>query len=266
MTGNGVRPPRLRLRLMEQGALFEIGGLLAASPALRLIGRGDRHPVLVLPGFTASDLSTAPLRATIRGQGYWAHGWRLGRNIGPTSRIVDGLFERLEAIHGRHGRPVSLVGWSLGGIYARHLARTHPEMVRQIISLGSPFRMVEGDRSAAQPIWDSVSHLHDSELDLLAETEDERTPLEVPATAIYTRTDGVVRWYTCIERPGRMSESIEVFGSHSGLGVNPAVVWAVLDRLSQPEDGWRHFQAPWFLRHLYPLPAAWQASGTPAAA
>lgn len=250
---------------MEQGALFEIGGLLAASPALRLVGRGDRHPVLVLPGFTASDLSTVPLRATIRGQGYWAHGWRLGRNIGPTTRIVDGLSARLEAIHGRHDRPVSLVGWSLGGIYARHLARTHPDQVRQVITLGSPFRMVDGDRSAAQPLWDSLRHLHDGELDLLAEREDQRPPLQVPATAIYTRTDGVVRWHTCIERPGPRSESIEVFGSHSGLGVNPAAVWAVLDRLRQPVDRWRHFQAPWFLRHLYPLAAAWHGDEAAAA-
>ncbi|MEM8904052.1 MAG: alpha/beta hydrolase [Actinomycetota bacterium] len=262
----GIRPPRRVLQLMESSALFEIGGLVAASPMLRLLGRGDRHPVLVLPGFTASDRSTVPLRSTIRLQGYWAHGWGLGRNIGPSARIIDGMRDRLEQLHGRHGRKVSLVGWSLGGIYARQLAREQPDMVRQVITLGSPFRMVDGDRSAAQGIWDSLSHLHDGDLDLLEVAEHERGPLPVPATAIYTRTDGVVRWFTCIETPGRHRESIEVFGSHSGLGVNPSVVYAVLDRLSQREGSWQEFQPPWFLRHLYPHPATYRVGEDLAAA
>ncbi|MEO1062955.1 MAG: alpha/beta hydrolase [Actinomycetota bacterium] len=261
-----IRPPRRMLQVMESSALFEIGGFFAASPLLRLLGRGDRHPVLVLPGFTASDRSTVPLRSTIRLQGYWAHGWGLGRNIGPSARIIDGMRDRLDQLHGRHGRKVSLVGWSLGGIYARHLARERPDAVRQVITLGSPFRMIDGDRSAAQPIWESLSHLHDGEIDILQVAEEEREPLPVPATAIYTRTDGVVRWFTCIEEPGRHRESIEVFGSHSGLGVNPSVVYAVLDRLGQGEGSWQEFQPPWYLRHLYPHPATYRAGEDLAAA
>lgn len=98
--------------------MFELGAAVAAAPWLRLIGRGDNHPVLILPGFLADDPSTAPLRYILRGQGYWVHGWQLGRNLGPTAHVVDGLIERLHALHDRHDAPVSLVGWSLGGIYS----------------------------------------------------------------------------------------------------------------------------------------------------
>ena len=144
-----VRAPSPALQALEQFAVLEYGALVAASPFLRVAGRGDRHPVLVLPGFTASDRSTAPLRAFLRTHGYWVHGWGLGRNMGPTAAIVDGIEQRLVTLHQRHGVKVSLVGWSLGGIYARELARLHPESVRQVITLGSPFRLRDGDRSSA---------------------------------------------------------------------------------------------------------------------
>ncbi len=254
----GVAAPSNWLTALEARALFELGAMAAASPLLRLIGRGDEHPVLVLPGFTADDRSTVPLRALLRGQGYWTHGWRLGRNMGPTPRVVDGLLDRLATLHSRHGRTVSLVGWSLGGIFARALARERPEWVRLVITLGSPFRMVEGDRSAASGIWDSVRDAHAHELVQLQERERDRPPLSVPATSIYTRTDGIVRWWLCLEDEGRHRENIEVVGSHSGLGFNPAVALAVSDRLAQPADDWRPFHpSPW-LRHLYPLPARWR--------
>lgn len=248
--------PSPLLTLMEGRALFEIGALQAASPLLRLTGRGDRHPVLVLPGFTADDRSTAALRGLLRAQGYWTHGWGLGRNMGPTPRVVEGMLDRFAQLHERHGRKVSLVGWSLGGVFARELARTAPDAVRQVITLGSPFRMGAGDRSAASPLWDSLQRHHEIGLDDRV-PEHEREPLAMPATAIYTRTDGVVNWWHCVEATGAMRESIEVRGSHSGLGFNPAVAYAVLDRLAQPEDNWRPFHAPLWLRSSFPRPEAW---------
>lgn len=248
--------PSPLLTMLEGRALFEVGALQAASPLLRLAGRGDRHPVLVLPGFTADDRSTRPLRQLLRAQGYWTHGWGLGRNLGPTPGVVDALLTRFDQVHQRHGRPVSLVGWSLGGVFARELARTFPDAVRQVITLGSPFRMTAGDRSAASPLWDQLAPRHEGGLDE-REPEHEREPLAVPATAIYTRTDGVVNWWQCIEAEGPFRENIEVRGSHSGLGFNPAVAYAVLDRLAQPDDDWRPFHAPVWLRRSFPRPEAW---------
>jgi pimeloyl-ACP methyl ester carboxylesterase len=252
-----IQPPHALRRLGESRAVFELYAFMAASPMLRLAGRGDRHPVLVLPGFTASDRSTEPLRWVLRSQGYWTHGWRLGTNLGPTERVVDGLYRRLEQLHRRHGQRISLVGWSLGGIYARELARRYPDEVRQVITLGSPFRMTLRDRSAASPIVDRLSDRFNAEVMGFALAEPDKPPLPVPSTAVYTRDDGVVRWHTCIDTESERSENIRVRGSHSGLGWNPAAVYAVSDRLAQPAERWRRFRAPLALRHLYPPSSSW---------
>ena len=247
-------------RLAESRAWFELGAFAAAAPLLRLVGRGDRHPVLVLPGFTASDRSTVPLRSTLQAQGYWVHGWRLGQNLGPTDQVLDGMHERLRELHRRHGRPVSLIGWSLGGIYARELAREQPEAVRQVVTLGSPFRMTLADRSGASGLWDTLKPAFSTRLLRMAMAEIDKPPLRVPSTAVYTRTDGVVRWHTCIDAESDTHENIEVRGSHSGLGWNPAVLLAVADRLSQREGQWKRFTPPCSLRAWYPEPASWQAA------
>jgi pimeloyl-ACP methyl ester carboxylesterase len=193
------------------------------------LGRSDGHPVLILPGLAADDWSTAPLRWAVRSQGYWAHGWRLGRNVGPTARVVAGLRVRVEQLRRAHGRRVSVVGWSLGGVNARALARERPQLVRQVITLGSPYRSYEN----SPPL------------------------LAVPATSIYTRTDGVTSWELCIDRAGPRAENIEVYGTHIGLGVNPTVILAVLDRLGQPEDDWSPFRPPWWAHCSYPEPESW---------
>ena len=155
--GRAVDAPKKLLTLLEGRAPFELGAFVAATPALRMLGRGDSHPVLVLPGFTGNDRSTAPLRWWLKSQGYWSHGWGLGANIGPSERIVHGMRERLDQLASRHDRKVTLIGWSLGGVYARILAREAPDQVRQVITLGSPFRMREGDDSAASDLWEQFN-------------------------------------------------------------------------------------------------------------
>ena len=253
-----VRPPSRHLQALEMAWLpAEAAGFWALRPMLRRLGGGDQHPVLLLPGFGTDDGSTVPLRWALRGQGYWAHAWRLGRNIGPTAKIVDGMQQRLVDLHAEHGRTVTLIGQSLGGVYGRLLAREHPAAVRQVITLGSPYRMVEGDRSGAERAWKKVQHLHDGELPHVGMREEDRPPLQVPATSIYSRADGVARWQTCIDVVREHAENIEVRGSHIGMGVNPAVVVAVLDRLAQPEGDWRPFAPPPGLRAWYPRPASW---------
>jgi pimeloyl-ACP methyl ester carboxylesterase len=251
-----LAPPARRLMMLEQRAVFELGALVAGAPLLRMVGRGDRHPVLVMPGFTASDQSTAALRYLIRSWGYWAHGWGLGPNVGPTAEKLAGIRDRLEALHSRHGARVSLVGWSLGGLYARYLARQMPEMVRNVITLGSPLQMTQGDRSSASGIADRRQHLFDPAFIKMADYE--RGPLPVPSTAVYTRTDGVVRWQVCLDIADERHENVEVRGSHIGLGINPAVLYVIADRLGQPEGTWRPFRPPLALRPLYPKPASWE--------
>lgn len=257
-----VRAPSWHRQVHEAIWPLELAGLAAMRLPCELLALGDGHPVLVLPGFTASDDSTLPLRWMLNSRGYTAEGWGLGRNVGPTRRIVDGVRQKLDALHQRDGERVSIVGWSLGGIYARLLARERPELVRQVITLGSPYRMAVGDRSTASALWERIEHLHDGDLPVAGFSEAERPPLTVPATSIYTRDDGVVRWQLCIDEtgptaPNPRAENIEVYGTHIGLGVNPSVILAVLDRLALPEDEWRPFRPPLGLRPWYPTPASW---------
>jgi pimeloyl-ACP methyl ester carboxylesterase len=252
-----LRPPSWSRLVGEQLAVFEYGLLFTTAPMLSLGHRGDGRPVLVVPGFTGSDYSTWPLRAFLRNKGYFVHGWDLGANVGPRRRIVDGIDSRLTAIARRHGTTVSLIGWSLGGIYARELARSRPEAVRQVIALASPFRFRSGDRSFASPLYDVLAPRTEVFAGRLI-PEESRPPLPVPATSIYSRTDGVVRWHACVDTAGANCENIEVFGTHSGMGVNIAALIAISDRLAQPEGQWAPFKPPAALRYLFPKPASWR--------
>lgn len=248
-----TRAPAAWLRVLESRAVLEMGAGAVATPWLRRAARGDGHPVLVLPGFLTDDRATAALRFTLQGQGYAVSGWGAGRNLGPTPDTVDAMRERLQELHGRHNRPVSIVGLSLGGLYARRLAQRVPEMIRQVITLGSPFRMSPDDRSALSPVFERLRPTFVPVDESLPPLDGSHLP--VPATSIYTRTDGVVRWWQCLESEGPGRENIEVRGSHSGLGFNPAAVYAVGDRLAQPADAWRPFRRPAGSGALFPTPA-----------
>lgn len=218
--------------------------------------------MLVLPGFTASDRTTTVLRMQLRAWGYWAHGWDQGRNWGPTPAVIEGIVARLHELHRRHGQKVSLIGWSLGGIYARELARQFPGEVRSVISLGSPYRINQDDRSTLSPLTDRIRPTFERRLPRAPWLAEERKPrLTVPATSIYSRTDGIVRWHLCIDRVTPTAENIEVRGSHTGLVVNPAVLYAIGDRLSQPADRWRPFEPPRPLRRFFPTSADWSPDG-----
>jgi pimeloyl-ACP methyl ester carboxylesterase len=236
------RPPLCLFMLEGQRALLELASLLPAAPWLGLAPRGDGHPVLVLPGFTASDVSTVALRRYLRRLGYHVHGWRLGRNLGFRGElwaIERSLTQRIENLYHRHGCKLSLVGWSLGGIYAREIARAMPARIRQVITLGSPFAS-RGYGSNVRGLYELVTgrRVADHDPEMMARLED---PPPVPATAILSRTDGVAHWKGCRERPAFHTDNIEVHGSHCGLGFNPAVFFAIADRLAQDEDGWRPF-------------------------
>ena len=232
-----TRPPARHLMLMELRAVWELGAYFTLGPLLRRALRGDGHPVLVLPGMLASDTSTVPLRAFLRDRGYHVHGWKLGPNHGPRPGAEERMQERLAELFERHGRKVSLIGWSLGGVFARELARRTPEQVRSVITLGSPF----AGSPKASNAWKVYERVSGSKAEPQPQRGDMGRPMPVPATAIYSRSDGIVNWRGCLEREGPQAENIEIDGSHCGLGHNPAVLFAIADRLAQPEDQWRHF-------------------------
>jgi pimeloyl-ACP methyl ester carboxylesterase len=234
-TKRRLRPPGLILMLAEVRALLEFNASILLSPLLMRAPRGDGHPVLALPGFLASDLSMAPMRRYLSELGYEAHAWRMGRNLGGLGRMRDLLRARLAEIHAASGRKVSVVGWSLGGVYARDLALQAPEMVRYVVTLGSPFANDVRATNATR-LYEALSGERVEDFAKEREAIAGDLPVQVPATSIYSRADGIVNWRTCLLRPSDRAENIEVrLASHVGLGVNPAALWAVADRLAQPE-------------------------------
>src|SRR5665213_1419836 len=234
-----LRAPGIPLLLAEARGIFEFNASLLLSPLLMRAPRGDGHPVLTLPGFLATDISMAPMRRYLMELGYDAYAWKMGRNVGGFARMRAALRDRLAEIHAATGRKVTIVGWSLGGIYARDLALQAPELVRYVVTLGSPFA---GDVRAtnATRLYEAMSGEaveHDSALRKAIAGD-----LPVPTSSIYSRADGIVNWRTCILRASATAENIEVhLGSHVGLGVNAAALWAVADRLAQPEGQFVQF-------------------------
>ena len=236
------RPPSDLLALTEAPrALLEFASFLVLRPAMAFLPRGDGHPVLVLPGFMASDSSTVPLRNLLIDLGYDAVGWELGRNVQITNARVKAMSDSLLSHYERSGRTVSLVGWSLGGLLARELAKLHPEMVRQVVSLGSPLTADRGI-SRVRRLFEALNgtvpeaQRHGHFLDIEA-------PPPVPSTSVFTKSDGVVHWRGSIQPEGPERENVEVLASHIGLGVNPSVMWLIANRLAQPEGEWAPFEA-----------------------
>jgi len=246
-----TEPPPPHLLLWEARAICAHAAFVGAFPWLRLLlPAGDGHPVMVLPGLAASDVSTAPLRAFLRSRGYAAYGWDLGRNLGLRPGLTARKLMRLREIRERHGRKVSLIGWSLGGIFAREVAKELPDDVRQVITLGSPFK----GHPKANRAWRLYEFLAGHSVDearLGASTSS--APL-VPTTSIFSRSDGVVAWQCCMEDDRAHTENVEVRASHFGLGAHPAALYAIADRLSQPEGRWLPFDRSGLRRLVFPDP------------
>ena len=234
-----LAPPSKLLLLLEGRAAGELLTTFALRRWLNRQPDGDGHPVLLLPGFLASDFSTRPLRRFLRDRGYWAHRWKLGRNLGPKDGLEEAMIERLDEVNQRHGRRVSVVGWSLGGVYARVMANRLPERVRSVISLGSPFAR-DTRANNSWRLYEAITGDRLDEVDPERLAEVRRTP-PVPTTSIFSRSDGVCAWRSALEVDGPRSESVQVPGSHLGLGFNPLVLYVVADRLCQPVNGWQPF-------------------------
>jgi alpha-beta hydrolase superfamily lysophospholipase len=200
---------------------------------------GDGHPVVVYPGLGAGPLTTAHLRRYLKEAGFLVHDWEGGVNTGPEGSFDDWLGQLEERLHGlyeRHRRTVSLIGWSLGGVYAREIAKRSPQRVRQVITLATPFAALAQGNHAGTVF--KLINRDKAQLAPHLEARFRECP-PVPTTSIYSRTDGIVSWRGCIERNTGRSESVEVHTSHLGMVSHPQVLRIIVDRLAQPEGQWR---------------------------
>lgn len=239
-TSTVKRPSAFWLATEIGRAITEVGISLPFRKWFKTESNGDGHPVLVLPGFMASDVSTAPLRKYLIKNGYNAIPWDIGRNIANVEHL-DLLVEKIENLYEETGQKISLIGWSLGGVYARQIAKERPNMIRQLITLGSPFRGVDQPNNAAWLYDLLVERKKIAEVapQLLKEFP---KPAPVPTTAIYSKEDGIVPWEMCMEEEETYyRQNIQVRGSHLGLGVNPTVLKIVTDRLQYTEATWQPF-------------------------
>jgi pimeloyl-ACP methyl ester carboxylesterase len=251
-----ARPPRLIYSLIEGRAFLEMALLPALLPVLSTTPLGDGHPVLLVPGFTAGDATMVGLKLFLQSRGYHVETWGLGQNTGFKLKFSQALEQKVRFLHHKHRRKVSIVGWSLGGVYGFYAAHSAPECVRSVISLGSPMRFSADNfntrlfvravyRYFAHPMG-PVAHLAHVRGKVL------KSPPPMPSTCIYSMTDGVVPPQAArLDTTEGEHENIWVPGSHLGLGFNAAVLYIVADRLAQPEGDWRPFRIDGRLGTLY---------------
>jgi hypothetical protein len=246
-----IEAPPLWLLALETRAWWEFwAGVVAYKPLQHLVPQGDGHPVLVIPGLGASDTSTAFLRHFLDGLGYATYPWGLGRNKGMKEEDAKLMQQRLSFIHDRHEQKVSVIGQSLGGVFARELARMDPDMVRQIITLGSPF--------TGHPLASTGTHFYEwlsgdrfEDMDFNQHLGMRIKP-PVPTTSVYSKLDGVVAWECSIEEGRPEGESINLRGnSHIGMSSSPSALYLIAERLAQPEDGWQPFEPSGLAKLFY---------------
>lgn len=245
-----LQPPDSSGVIREARGLIELPRLLLRFPSLARQPRGHGHGVLVLPGYGAGDGSTVLLKTYLRMLGYSAHGWRMGRNSGNVPGLFPRLLRRLASIARRNNGNVTLVGWSMGGYLARELGRERPDLVRRVITLGTP--VIGG------PKYTVVAHSYRRrgvDVDAIAAEVDARNRISllIPVTAIYSRTDNIVAWRACIDAATADVEHVEVRTTHLGFGFSPDVYQIIAQRLAQdapvPSRPARHRHTHRLLRH-----------------
>lgn len=248
------KPPHRFWTMSEGRAMFELGAFYAMRPLMAALPRGDGHAVMTLPGFMATNSSTVPMRGLLRSLGYDAHGWDSGRNVRVNEELISKLEAQLDRLADESGGKVSLIGWSLGGVLARELAKLRPEKVRLVMSLGSPITDDRAHTNAARLFQffngDEPEKVRGGQFRGL----DNAPP--VPTTSVLTKTDGIVHWRGSVQDPdktnGFPSENIRVFASHCGLGVNPSVMITIADRLAQAEGEWAPFEPEAYQSWMFP--------------
>ena len=244
--------------MLEGRALFEMASLPYALPLLLQAPQGDGHPVLLLPGFMGTESSLIALELYLRNRGYNVQTWGLGRNVGFRPGHASAIEQKIRYLHHETGRKLSLVGWSLGGVFSLYGAHQASECVRNVITLGSPLT-VDASGSAVPPLLKALYRLIAHPMGSAAHSMQPRAkalresgPLPVPMSCLYSLSDGVVPpQEATMDGNPQLQENIRVWGSHLGLGFNPLVLQIVADRLAQPEGQWRPFQPSGVLGTLH---------------
>lgn len=253
-----IAPPSRWLLAFEYRALFEFAAGLSAYKSIQnLVPKGDGHPILVLPGLGVSDFSTQLLRNFLQELGYVALPWGLGINTGMIEGKSQRVHQRIKALSKQYGRSVSLIGQSLGGVYARELAKLEPSLIRQVITLGSPFSGHPQATNATRVYeWLSGDRIDDMDPSLVRDLQ-HKPP--VPTSSIFSKTDGVVSWRCSLEREAPDAESIHLHGvSHLGMAASPAALYLVAHRLAEPEGAWQPFAPQGWQKMLYSV-GHWRA-------
>jgi pimeloyl-ACP methyl ester carboxylesterase len=239
-TLKGVRSaqPSVVLQALElPRAIAEFAAMVATAGLLLRAPRGDGSHVVVLPGFTASDGSTLALRSILERLGHRPVSW-------------DGVDSLVRRLHEEDGRTVQIVGWSLGGVFARHVAARRPEILRRVITLGSPYRITRPQSRAAGWMYGAYAPLHRAAPGVWRGGAASRA-LAVPTTSIYSPSDGVVSRASCTETETALAENVAVHGSHNGLGHNPLAMYVVADRLALPPGALPRFEPPCGVRSFF---------------
>jgi pimeloyl-ACP methyl ester carboxylesterase len=196
------------------------------------------EPVLIIPGFATNDAYMSSLHQAIGAVGHTTYGWDQGFNIGIDAQQAAALGQRLQRIYEDHGRQkISIVGYSLGGIYARELARLYPDMVESVITLGSPFGMQDARLSETYRAFHgntpADTNIHAALLE----------PPPVPTTSLYALADDIVPWENSLNPAAPQAENLPIQPGHLRMPFDAAVARVIIDRLAEPAQGWRPITA-----------------------
>jgi pimeloyl-ACP methyl ester carboxylesterase len=225
-----LKAPSLWAAAGESLTPFELARLVAASPFLALQAKGNGEPVMVLPGLGASNRSTGLLRAYLSWLGYTVRGWEQGRNHGGVQALLPEVAAEVRKFHLDCGGKVNIVGWSLGGVLAREIARDHPDLVGQVVTMGSP--VVGGPKYTSMGALYARRGIDLDEIEATIAAR-ESNPIRVPVTSIYSKRDGIVGWQASIDKHTVGAENIEVSATHLGLGICPEVFKIVARKLAE---------------------------------
>lgn len=237
---------RLFHRVIEIRALYEAAAFTVLKPLLHDSSQGDGHGVMVIPGFMANDVLTAQLRGSLNLMGYKAVGWGGGANFGMRKDVFDNTMQEVKRLHKETGGPITLIGWSLGGFYARALANSEPDLIRQVITLGSPFNvsLAPTDAIESKTVRKLYKLLNPADHDELSHYSDlvNKTP-PVPFTSIFTCSDGIADWEMCVDKSeGTRSQNIRIRASHAGMTHNALVLYLLRRLLPQQRETWKPLQ------------------------